>query len=105
MHWLKEMKYDAEKGFWERLTLPGGWMLSIQASRNHYCHPRVTGLPASQYTEWELAVFRPDGEWAYVCRDLPDVAERIGFEDSSFGVAGHVSVSDVDWLINRLSTN
>ena len=41
----------------------GNTFVSVQASSFHYCTPRVDGLPLTQYTEFEVAL------WPYATYD------------------------------------
>ena len=47
-----------------KVELPGGVSLSIQASYAHYCKPRKT-LPVEDYQAMEMAIFL-NGEWSSV---------------------------------------
>ena len=41
----------------------GEWRLSVQASADHYCSPRVDGLPFEEYTHYEVGIFAGRGRF------------------------------------------
>jgi hypothetical protein len=76
--------------------------LSVQASRRHYCHPRVDYDDISQYMSVEVALFDKDG--AFIApRDIGLKRLRINryFTDDQ-GPAGWVPLKDVDSLRRAL---
>ena len=52
---------DSDNPFFRRLEV-GRFSLSVQASAGHYCTPRKSGLPAKDYTAFEVALFENE-EW------------------------------------------
>ena len=88
----------------------GNVKLSVQASSDHYCTPRVDGLDLDQYERVEVAILQ-DGKMTTPCKlalsravdiDMPEWNEitRIDslFEDGNSPVAGYVPIQDVQKL-------
>jgi hypothetical protein len=78
----------------------GDVTLSIQASRDHYCTPRIDDLPLDNYEEAEIALLL-NGQLIH--------PRRIGimgfdelFEKGTNPVAGYVSWDDVNKLRDAL---
>jgi hypothetical protein len=58
---LTEQGFEEGDWFRDRFELGNGMSVSIQASDSHYSSPRISGLDATEYTQFELGYpnFRP----------------------------------------------
>ena len=82
--------YSERDGVRERLHCKDGFSISVQASRFHYCIPRVTG--AEYYKKVELG-YPSEVETAII-----DYAEDENYTDT---VYGYVPVHIVDMIIEK----
>lgn len=108
MNWQSEMKLLPSEPYsrgqyWERLTLPNGWQLSLQASDRHYCSPQDTNPDPTHYEAWELAVFFPNGDWVNPDKHMPELRELLPhYEQLDSPVCGYVTVAEVDAVIRLI---
>ena len=69
-NFIKEMKTAGkyENGNNKKIDLGNGAFLSIQASEDHYCEPRVSGLELEEYEAFEVAILDEDDK--FISREL-----------------------------------
>lgn len=77
----------------------GNVLLSVQASKSHYCSPRVDGLPIDEYESVEIALLDEGNHRFLYPEDLLSADMAALFEPpykvTSVRVAGYVSQADL----------
>lgn len=67
--------------------------VSIQAGRFVYSTPREDGLDSTQYSSFEVAIFKNSGDGGFVTNDFLDTEDQI---------AGWTSKKDIEKLLQKL---
>jgi hypothetical protein len=89
----------------------GEFVISVQASVNHYCTPRKT-LPLEEYSSFEIALFDKSDDWInphsdYRLKEFPRLEELLeNYEDANVPVGGHIDkdlIEDLYTYLNELN--
>src|ERR1044072_2304371 len=81
--------------FNDGIQFENGYVISIQASRTHYCKPKENLADISQYDAFEVACFSPAGEFF-----VPEkYADRFSGE-----IAGYISSETVEGIYQHLKS-
>jgi hypothetical protein len=76
---LTEQGFTQGNWFRARFELDNGMSVSIQASEGHYSAPRISGLDATEYTQFELGYpdFCPPDYILEYAEDKDDTTETV----------------------------
>ena len=96
MKTFEDLKFKEKKsgGVYARLEFDNGYVLSVVASKNHYCTPKKNLTNPGDYLYFEVAVFSPDsGKFT-----------REFFEDHDDDVLGWQSKDQINNLISLIES-
>lgn len=85
----------------------GNFKVSIQASKYHYCSPRINSPNPFDYQQFEVAIFTPDDHWVVPGYDI-EATWADKFENGVNGqrprnsVAGYLTVDEVQQIVDDI---
>lgn len=87
-------KKSPSEGWGATHKFDNGITISVQASKNHYCHPKENLNSKDDYSSFEIALFNSDGE--FVTKDY--------IRDADDDVFGWAKRYDIDELMELILT-
>lgn len=97
---VSQLRKDTDSGNFHGFKIGRFW-ISIQASRTHYCTPRITTTDLTRYTHWEVYLGPTGAELRKLGIDDAEILEFFGEDDDE--PAARVPTHVVQKYLNALA--